>query len=57
MKREKAAAIAERIEPEMAYNREADLILAELERDAPADDEEWTISTGALRALLARRTT
>lgn len=36
------------------FHAEAQLIEEELERDAPDDDEEWTISTGALRALLAR---
>lgn len=34
------------------YESEAERIREELERAAPADDEDWTISTGALRALL-----
>lgn len=35
------------------FAQEAAAIRAELDRDQPLDDEEWTISTGALRALLA----
>lgn len=35
------------------FAAEAAAIRAELEADQPLDHEEWTISTGALRALLA----
>lgn len=38
----------------MTYAAQADAIRAELERDSPADDDEWTITTGALRVLLRR---
>lgn len=35
------------------FAQEAAAIRAELDRDQPLDHEEWTISTGALRALIA----
>lgn len=34
------------------YEGDAVEILAELERDKPEQHEEWTVSTGALRALI-----
>lgn len=43
-------------EPERVpdYDREADEVLAELEGVRPADDEEFVLSSGTLRALIAK---
>lgn len=46
------APIVEPNEDGRDYRGEADAIRAELERDVPADDEEFLIATGALRELL-----
>lgn len=37
------------------YEIEAEKILAELDREKPDNEDEWTISTGALRHLLERK--
>lgn len=45
--------IVESVSPSELYARQARDVVAEIERDRPADDEEWLLTTGVLRALIA----